>query len=688
MTAPLKPPTSVRGWVSEDIYGAILDDLIYDLPSDLIWPLSVRTYATMSREARLAAIVAGWTLQLRRAQWQLDGRGCRPDVVKLVADDMGLLQVGDDDPGPARLEGVSWNEHLRAVLLSATYGAFGFALHADTSSGLARLIGLYERAPWTINEIHVDPKSGAFLGVTQDGIRSDKAPQIKAADMAWYCRERVGSNWAGTSLLRNSFAPWLIKREMMRVHATASRRWGMGVPVMEALPGTNPSPTQMQEAQQLAAAARAGDHAGAATPPGFSLRIAGLSGSVPDTLDFIRFLNQEMASSALMPHLDLGTTATGSRALAGEFIDNFMLALETEAEAIADVATRQVAARIVRWNWDNEPVPRVVVSGIGSRREVTAESLQLLLSSGALAADPGLEAWVRREFRLPERQGMPTVAPTTPTVAAASVRQRAPRLRRRETPGQLALPVAAAAQSGPDLAAIQEVWEQAKADLLEAWPDAAQPMVDDLAAQVEAAVEAGDLGALGTLVVSAAVVAGLASLIGDAGVATAAQSAAGVVAEAAAQNVTIEAPDEPGADRTRQTADAIAGVIAAGYASGAGRTALQHAGPGASAADVAAAVRVHLDDLGTSESGLVGENVGAALSVAQNAGRVAALEAGPPARYRSVESNDRNVCQPCKDMDGTTFNSLAEALVAYPASGLAACEGRMRCRGLIAPIWD
>ena len=110
-------------------------------------------------------------------------------------------------------------------------------------------------------------------------------------------------------------------------------------------------------------------------------------------------------------------------------------------------------------------------------------------------------------------------------------------------------------------------------------------MVDELADQAEAAVEAGDLGLLGELAVSAGVVAAVSLLVGDAGVGLAAMAAAGVVAEAAAQGVTITAPDKPGVDRVRQTADAIASVIASGYASGAARAALQRAskpccGPG------------------------------------------------------------------------------------------------------------
>jgi hypothetical protein len=408
-------PTSLRGYVSEYRYGDILDELVADLPVDLLWPQSVTTFSSMRRESHINAAINGYTLQLRRAQWQLDGRGCRPEVTKMVAEDLGLLVAGQDDAGAARVRGVSWGDHLRSALLYLTFGHAGFELAADTTSGSARLVGLAERLPHTISQIYSDPKSGEFQGVSQHGAKSAvDRPLIKADRMAWYCHEREGASWAGVSILRSIFPAFIVKREMLKVHALANRRWGMGVPVMEALPGTNPTQAQMSEAMQLASAARAGEQAGAATPPGFAMKILGISGSVPSTLDFLRFLNQEISSGLLMPHMDLGSSANGSRALGESFTDSWLLSLGSLGSEICDVATRQIAARIVDWNFGpDEPVPTVVVSGIGAKREVTAESLQLLLSSGALAADPSLEEWVRREYRLPEREGAatPVVAP-------------------------------------------------------------------------------------------------------------------------------------------------------------------------------------------------------------------------------------------------------------------------------------
>lgn len=243
---------------------------------------------------------------------------------------------------------------------------------------------------------------------------------------------------------------------------------------------------------------------------------------------------------------------------------------------------------------------------------------------------------------------------------------------------------AAAGNGTPE--AIQQQWEQAKADLLDQWPATAQPMVDELADEAEAAVADDDLGALGSLAVSAAAIAAVTLLMGGKGASLARDAAAGVVAEAASQGITIDAPGKPGAERVRQTADAVAHIIAAGYASGAGRAALQLAG--ADPVAVRDAVGTRLTQLAS--GGLVADNVGALLASAQYAGRLAVLEAHPADSYVAIETNDGpSRCRPCSDIEGKVYDTLAEGLVDYPNAGgtYRHCQGRDRCHGHLQPHW-
>ena len=703
--AALTPPTRLQGTVSDGVYESWLGEALEQVPA-LVYPLSVDTYAQMRKDPQLEAILDGWTLQIRRASWVVDPAGCRPEVTQLVADDLGLPVAGDDQPRAARVRGVSWAEHLRTALLCLTYGHSGFELLAQMRDGRARLSMLAERPAHTITNIHSDPRSGAFLGVTQDVLGKLDVPQIKADRMVWYCHEREGNSWQGRSLLRPAYAPWLLKRELQRVLATSSRRFGMGVPVVRAAPGTNPTEAQMTAALGLATSARVGDQGGAAVPPGFTFDLVGMTGSTPDTLGFIRYLDQQMSRMALMSHLDLGTSDSGSRALADAFVEVLMMALQAVADAAADTITRQAAARIVEWNWgEDEPVPAVKVSGIGSRREVTAESLNLLLGSGALSADPGLEAHIRREWRLPERQQAAT--PPTPTLPAAAPVAAGRRTSRRSckepSPGQLALPILAARlptpqemAAGVDPAAIEQQWQQQVDEIAAQWPQVADPMTDEIVTAIAAAIAAGtlaDIVGAGGLTVSAAVLSGIAAVIGAAMLALAEASAAQVVAELAAQGVTIDLPDiDVAAIEAR--AQAAAQVIASGSVNGATQVALANAGPGVDAEVVADRVRKHLDDVTATAAandpngrGWIVGNLGHVMSQAQGMGRLAAFQAlesaGHSPTYVASEANDRSVCKPCSDVDGATFATLADATAAYPLGQYWACLGGLRCRGFL-----
>lgn len=699
----LKPPTRVTGHMSTDAYGTLLDELTADMPADLMFPTSVNTYASMRRETHLAAILAGWGLQLRRAQWQVDPAGCRPEVAAMVADDLGLPVKGDDKPKAARTRGVSWHEHLRSALQSLVYGFFGFEMHAEMVDGRARLVGLYERPPWTVGEIHVDPTSGLFRGVTQDAASGKDVPQINADRLVWYAREREGANWAGVSLLRPVWPIWLVKREMLRVAATGHRRFSVPTPVMEALPGTNPTAGQMAEASELSGAVRVGEQGGAATPPGFRFRLVGAEGSTSDVLGFLRYLDESASKACLSQYLDLGSTQTGSRALGNAFIDNLMLALQSEADSVSDAATRQIAARLVEWNHGpGEPVPQITASGIGAKRETTAESLQLLLSSGALSGDPGLEAWIRREWRLPEREtpapppAPPApVNPPTPTARVARPKGR----RRREAAGQMMLPVTHAAaarelteleqQSGVDPDAIAQEIEQAQQALAEQWPDLSDAMIAALVAAVVTAVAAGALDDLGSLLVPDDALADIVTALADAMTVLAESSANRAADELRSQGVDVDAGTVD-ADRLNDSADAFASIIAAGYATGAGRVALQHAGPDADPDAVGEAVREHLDTLSTpadTPGGWVATNLGGALAQAVHAGRISTFGNAPDGtRFMASEVLDRSTCKACEDADGTVFDTLADALELYPVGGLKSCEGGLRCRGLVVAL--
>lgn len=674
-------------------YGLWLGEWLELIP-DLIWPNSVQTYARMRHDPQLTAILAAYSLPIRRATWAIDPAGCRDEVVQLVADDLGLPILGTDaTPGPARRRGVRWADHVRLALGSLTYGFAPFERRYEIRDGRARLVNLGERLPHTIGAINLR-RDGTIASVQQD-IAPASAP-IPADRLAWYVHEREGANWAGRSILRSSYGPWLLKHEVWRVHATSIRRFGMGVPSVTAPVGATPG--QVAEAQRLASAMRVGDQSGVGMPDGFKLAITGMTGSVPDAMAFIHYLDQQMSRSCLAGLMDLGDTSNGSRALGQSFLDLFLLSLQAVADEIADTATSGqpgipgIVTQLVDYNWgENEPAPKVVAPDVGDRHEVTAEALDQLISCGAITPDAELEAYVRASWKLPERSATalptPPPAPDPEPAPAPQARRRArtPRSRRpraaAEEDGTRRQLTLAENDSGMDPAAIQQAWQEALDRLLNDWQDISETWRDDLGEQIEQALDDGDLEALAAMTLDSAAAA---ALLAAAMVELAGTSAEQMAAEAESQGVTVETPpaDE---EALGAVATAIAILLAVWLAGAAAREALRLAVPGAAAATVAAAVVAFLAGL---SDRFLRDQLGAALSQAQASGRFAVLREAPDARYLSSEVLDASTCGPCREIDGQEFDDLAAAEASYGTGSYIYCEGGIRCRGTVIALWN
>ena len=731
----------------------------WETAADLIWPQSVVTYGRMRHDPKLRGVLSALTLPLMRATWAVDPLGAAGPVVQRVADDLGLPVLGSDDkPKGARRRGVIWRRHLREALFCLIYGHMPFELRYDitgTSPGDCHLIHLGGRMPWTIAQINLAPDS------TIDHIvQTTQQEPIPGDRLVWYSYGQEGANWAGISVMRPAFGAWLLKHETWRVHATSIRRFGMGVPTVTAPPGSTVA--QVNEAQAMASAMRAGDQSGAGLPSGFTFALTGLTGSVPDAQAFIQYLDQQMSVMALAGVLDLGQTETGSRALGESFLDLFLLALQGLADEVATTATsgqegtKGIVTDLVDVNWGpDEPCPAIVCTDVGESYQITAEALGELARYGTLTPDAGLDDWIRKTWRLPKRTtiwqpshlGLPAPgqpggaflppgaipAPFVPTsdddlgdlepawdpsdqapapppgtppgpegqnpsgpqpapggAPAPAPPGPAPRARRRPRAASGVLrrkPNAHEVAAGTDPETRQRDWQAHVDGLLGAYRAVVAAQRKDIVDQVVAAIGHGRTDALAGLSTNSEPGA---ALIAAAMSAAADQAASRMITEAASQGVTViwdKVKIDTG--KLEKVAAARAALAAAYLCQQAGGKALQVS---ASLMDDAMANGDQIDSFlaGLSDTPLA-DQLGAAMTAAQNTGRVAVLEAAPEsagqAVYYASEILDRNTCDPCAEIDGTELGTLDDAEAAYPTGGYIDCEGGMRCRGTVVAVW-
>jgi 2'-5' RNA ligase len=242
--------------------------------------------------------------------------------------------------------------------------------------------------------------------------------------------------------------------------------------------------------------------------------------------------------------------------------------------------------------------------------------------------------------------------------------------------------------SRADFAQMDQAWHDAVDATLKEWADVQQAQREQITAAVKAAAEADDLDRLNTLTVKTdegarLLIARMISYARDAGEQQ--------QAEAEAQGVTVpdwSLDDEALTaaairDRLRQIGRTAARVLGNGLVQSAVRQAMRVWGSG-TATRVAAQVDEHLAAL---SQAAVEEQVGAAMTAAQNEGRFAVLAVAPPAEYVATEILDKNSCKPCRANDGRRYTNLTDARAAYPTGGYTECLGGARCRGTLVTVW-
>lgn len=391
------PASSGTWWQFED-----------ETTPELRWPQSVQVYDQMRRQdAQVASVLRAVSLPVRRTPWRIDPAGARPEVVRLVAEDLGLPVVGQTPrPAPRVRDRFSWPEHLQHALLMLPFGYSYFEQVYRVDRGMVRLRKLAPRLPKTVEQVNV-ARDGGLVSITQYAAGGEvRQRPIPVDRLVAYVHEREGGNWLGASLLRPAYKHWLIKDRLLRVQAQTIERNGMGVPVYEAAENE----ADLSRGLATATAWRSGEAAGSAIPHGAKIRLVGVEGELPDAQPAIRYHDEQIGRAVLAHFLNLGTQ-TGSWALGTTFADFFVLSLQTLGQQIADVATQHIVEDLVDLNWgSDEPAPRVVFDEIGSRQAATAQALKLLADAGLITLDGRLEESLRQQYGLP-----PADADTTRT---------------------------------------------------------------------------------------------------------------------------------------------------------------------------------------------------------------------------------------------------------------------------------
>ena len=653
------------------------------------------TVRDMLNDSQVSALWQAVRLPLHRYTIALDPRDASAVAVDLIATDLDLPLVGhEDEPQPSvRPNDFSQRRHLgRAVeALVQGHAVFEQPGYID-AAGYWRLSDLPPVPQWTLDDSSwIVDDHGKLLRVEQNGGRETIV--LPADHLVVFTWQGDPGDYRGRSILRPLYGSWLMRDRTLRVMGMSAERTGMGIPVGRVGQGAPLAVKQGME--RLLSGLAAGEDMNLVLETDEditkSIMLMGVTGSTPDLVAMLRYLDDAMARALLATVMQTGTTPNGSQAGS----DNLMTLLSMFHDVAVDWYCRNMTEQLVkRWVARN-PVGDESPAVVWKRREETPD---------APVVDAAPEV-------VPAVQ--PVVAPTPvaarrrgPAQATLARRQRAARtafasvagreLRRDPTDVELAAATDFGQLEREHVAAVDDL----AAVLLRDRDELAATAVAIVAAMptVDPLTLGGALGPLLAAHANAMDTAPLVTML----TATAAQGAAQVVGEAARQGVTIT-PEVDYAARAVveanelqrrmavQITEACATAArtlapAAPVQASSGRGLLRKLRPAPRMATVEAGT---IEDFLSSLSPAAAEQAAAgATSRANGNGRYTAMAVAPVQRCYVSALLDINVCSPCQERDGEEFDSIEEAMAEFPNGPNPMCEGMDRCRCTIVAVLD
>lgn len=366
----------------------------------LLFPDNVRAYSKMLKtDAQIQGLANGCLWPIFRMRFYLDENNAAPETVEGISEDfnlpVGRLEEGEDDDFPIRrtqnrfkfIEHLS--EALRAVLMGVTIFEQTGYIGDDLRFHLTKLAN---RPAQTIAEAK-QGKDGGLEWIRQHGYME---PNLPIERLVLYSFQKHGANWTGQSLLRAAYGPSLLKDRAMRIGVMNLQRAGVGTPVIEGHQGA--SDAELMVLNRMAENWKGGDRSGGAVPFGAKVRLVGVEGSQPDSIGFVKLMNEEMARAFLQMFMQLGQSESGSRALGSAFIDWHKMTLEYIANWFCDIFNEHVIEDIVEWNEgdDEEYAPRLrwQWNEEDPATEDPTQKLRQQVKDGKVQAPSDVEAWL------------------------------------------------------------------------------------------------------------------------------------------------------------------------------------------------------------------------------------------------------------------------------------------------------
>ncbi len=295
-----------------------------------------------------------------------------------------------------------WRDVIRYALRMQDFGAACYEEVMSIDGDRIRVRRLCDRQALTFYRWHTDPHSvdptlppfvyddgETLYALEQWGYRGNRFENVLLpTDKACiFTHEQEGANFWGIPLTRAMYPHWFVKKHLERIDAIACERNSLGVPMIMLPP--NPSKQDVQTAQNWVTQLAAHEKTGLSLPNGAEFKLVGIEGRIREILPSLQYHKQQIATSCLAMFMELGQTATGSRALGESQSDFFLLATQNTADYIAHRIRNSTIRRLVEFNFGPDaPLPYLIPANVQARSiDTMAAIIAQLAQAGAWISD-------------------------------------------------------------------------------------------------------------------------------------------------------------------------------------------------------------------------------------------------------------------------------------------------------------
>lgn len=388
----IPPKRGEIGGSGTTIYNGYLSDIDYNTAFQTIRTL-VETYDEMRKgDAQVQATLQAVKLPIIQANWHIVPASENPADIE-VADFISKAVF--------ELQRTTFEERLWQIL---TMLDFGHSVAEKVYQMVDGKVVWLDWAPRLQKSIEKFEMENGKDGITQrfynkEGYETVSIPRQK---LMYFVHHKEGDNHMGVSALRSAYQHWFIKKTLYKIEAIAFERQALGIPIITLPPSHSDGDKSL--AEELAENIRANEKAYIILPnEQWKFEIADMKANgLKDPTDAIAHHDRKIATSMLAHFIDLGSNATGSRALSEDQSEFFLLGVRAVAREVAEVINRSIR-ELVDYNFEVEEYPYIDFSDIG-KKDISklSESIKKLAEAGFISAAQKDENQLRGMLDLPE----------------------------------------------------------------------------------------------------------------------------------------------------------------------------------------------------------------------------------------------------------------------------------------------